>query len=388
MAVPITYNLRNLVVRKTTTLMTALGIGLTVAVLLAILALVSGLRDAFRTTGNPLHVLVLRKGAGAELNSGIPRAAFQDTKFKAGVARTASGDPMVSAEGVVVINIPSVDNPEGSNVTVRGITKTGIQMRDYIKLGSGRWFESGRREVVVGKSIAARFPAARMGQRLAFGRGEWEVVGIMDAGKSTANSEIYTDLELAGADFGRTEGFSSILMRATDPVTVEALVNDLNNDQRLNVSAQTEMSYYEAQTKSGLLIEYLGFFISIIMAVGSGFAATNTMYAAVARRSREIGTLRVLGFSRGSILLSFLGESLLLSVLGGIVGCLLVLPLSGITTGMTNFTTFSEIAFSFQVTPAIMVTGVCFAMLLGALGGFFPARSASKKEILTALREI
>jgi putative ABC transport system permease protein len=388
MAVPIAYNLRNLVVRKTTTLMTALGIALTVAVLLAILALVNGLRDAFRATGNPLHVLVLRKGSDAELTSGVDRLAYQAMKFKAGIARAANGDPLISPEGVVVINLPSVDNPEGSNVTLRGITPLGIQMREGIKLASGRWFETGKREIVVGKSIAVRFPASRLGQKVTFGRGEWEVVGIMDAGKSAANSEIFCDLNQAAADFGRTQGFSSILLRATDPVTVAALVNDLNNDQRLTVSARTEMDYYESQTRSGLLVEFIGFFVSIIMAVGSGFAATNTMYAAVARRSREIGTLRVLGFSRGSILLSFLGESLLLSLIGGILGCLLVLPLNGLTTGMSNFTTFSEVAFNFQVSPAIMVTGVGFAMILGALGGFFPARSASKKEILTALREI
>ena len=388
MSIPIAYNLRNLVVRKTTTIMTALGIALTVAVLLAILALVNGLQDAFRSTGNPLHVLVLRKGADAELTSGVDRLAYQAMKFKAGVARTPNGDPMISPEGIVVLNLPSVDNPEGSNVTLRGITPIGIQMRDGIKLLSGRWFDPGKREVVVGKSIAARFPGARMGQRILFGRGEWEVVGIMDAGKSAHNSEIFADLNLAGADYGRTEGFSSVLMRATDPVTVSALVNDLNNDQRLTISARTEMDYYESQTKSGLLIQFIGFFVSIIMAVGSGFAATNTMYAAVARRGREIGTLRVLGFSRGSILLSFLAESLLLSLVGGILGCLLVLPLNGLTTGITNFTTFSEVAFNFQMSPMIMATGVGFAMILGALGGFFPARSASKKEILAALREI
>lgn len=388
MAIPVSYNLRNLVVRKTTTLMTALGIALTVAVLLAILALVSGLHDAFASTGNPLQVMVLRKGSDSELVSGITRIVYQDMKFRAGVARAANGDPMVSPEGVVVISLPSVDNPDGSNITLRGITPMGIQMREGIKLAAGRWFDSGKREIVVGKSIAARFPAARLGKRVAFGRGEWEVVGIMDAGKSAANSEIFADLNLTGADFGRTEGFSSVLMRATDPVTVAAVVNGLNNDQRLTVSARTEMDYYEAQTKSGLLIEFLGFFISIIMAIGSGFAATNTMYAAVARRSREIGTLRVLGFSRGSILLSFLGESLALSLIGGILGCLLVLPLNGITTGIMNFATFSEVAFNFRVTPLIMVSGVCFAMILGAVGGFFPARNAAKKEILTALREI
>lgn len=388
MAIPIAYNFRNLVVRKTTTIMTALGIALTVAVLLAILALVAGLRDAFQSTGNPLHVLVMRKGSDSELTSGVNRLAYQDMKFKAGVMRDSKGDPMVSPELIVVINLASVDNPEGSNVTLRGISAMGIEMREGIKLARGRWFEFGKREVVVGKSIAARFPGARLGQKIPFGRGEWEVVGIMDAGKSAANSEIFCDLNLAAADFGRTEGFSSILVRAADPVTVAALINALNSDQRLTVSARTETSYYEAQTKSGLLIEFLGFFISIIMAVGSGFAATNTMYAAVSRRSREIGTLRVLGFSRGSIMLSFLGESLLLSVLGGIIGCLLVLPLNGITTGISNFATFSEVAFNFRVTPLIMLTGVGFAMILGAMGGLFPARSAANKEILTALREI
>jgi len=387
MALPIAYNLRNLVVRKTTTIMTALGIALTVAVLLSMMALVNGLRDAFRSTANPLNVLAMRKGSNAELTSGVNRLAYQDMKFKAGIARAANGEPMISPEGVVVINIPSVDNPDGSNVTVRGITPMGIQMRTQVKLASGRWFESGKREVVVGKSIAARFPAARLGQKLTFGKGEWEVVGTMDGGKSASNSEIFADLNVTAADFGRTEGFSSILMRATDPVTVAALVNDLNNDQRLLVTARTETEYYEAQTSSGALIEFLGFFISTIMAVGSGFAAANTMYAAVARRAREIGTLRVLGFSRGSILLSFFGESLLLSVIGGVLGCLLVLPLNGITTGMINFVTFSETAFNFTITPLIMLAGVGFAMILGALGGFFPARGAAKKEILTALRE-
>ncbi|MEO7653293.1 MAG: ABC transporter permease, partial [Bryobacteraceae bacterium] len=211
MAVPFSYNLRNLMVRKTTTIMTALGIGLTVAVLLAIMALVGGLHSAFEASGNPLQVLVLRKGVESELVSGIDRAAFQDLKFKAGVARDQKGDPLASPEGVVIINLPSVDNPDGSNITVRGLTATGIAMRPEIKLASGRWFEQGKREIVVGKSIAARFPGARIGQSTRFGRGEWLVVGIMDAGKASANSEIFSDLNLTATDFGRTQGFSSIL---------------------------------------------------------------------------------------------------------------------------------------------------------------------------------
>jgi putative ABC transport system permease protein len=359
-----------------------------VAVLLSILALVGGLKSAFRATGNPLHVLIMRKGSDAELSSAVSREESQVLKFKTGVARAANGDPMVSPELLAIINLPSVDNPDGSNISVRGISKTGIDMRGDLQITQGRWFEQGKREVVVGKSIAARFPDARIGNTVRFIGGGWLIVGIMDAGRSAANSEIFADVNQVGADFGRTQNFSSVLVRATDEAAAASLIESINNDQRVNASARREVDYYEAQTSSGQLVEFLGLFISAIMAVGSGFAAANTMYAAVARRSREIGTLRVLGFSRGSILTCFLIESLLLSLIGGVLGCLLVLPLNGLTTGVSNFVTFSEIAFDFRVTPAIMLAGVAFATLLGVLGGFFPALSASKKEILTALREI
>jgi ABC-type antimicrobial peptide transport system permease subunit len=207
-------------------------------------------------------------------------------------------------------------------------------------------------------------------------------------GQSTVNSEIFGDLNQTSSDFNRADGLSSILLRATDAATVPALINSLNDDRRLGVIAETEKEYYEAQTNSGELLQYLGIFISVIMAFGSSFAAMNTMYAAVARRSREVGTLRVLGFSRGSILLSFLIESLLLSGLGGLLGCVLVLPLNNITTGIGSFVTFSEISFNFRVSPEIMAVGVAFALIMGALGGFFPARSAAKTEILSALRDI
>jgi putative ABC transport system permease protein len=388
MAIPVTYNLRNLVVRKTTTVMTALGIGLTVAVLLAILALVGGLKTSLQSSGNPLQVLVLRKGGTAELSSVITPANFQDMKFKNGIARTSSGQPMASLEMVTVIDLESVDAPQGINVTLRGIAPLGIEMRDHIKLISGRWFQSGRREVVVGESIGKRFPGARIGQRLHFGRGDWDVVGVMSAGSGAANSEIFGDLNQISADFQRPEALSSALLRATDRVAAKALINDISSDPRLNLDAMSETDYYDAQTSSGLVIESLGIFVSIIMGIGSSFAAMNTMYAAVARRAQEIGTLRVLGFSRGSILFSFFVESILLAALGGLVGCLLVLPLNGVTTGIGNFLTFSEIDFNFRITPQIMALGVAFAMVLGALGGLFPARSASRKEILAALRGI
>src|SRR5713226_7721603 len=302
MAIPIAYNFRNLVVRKTTTIMTALGIALTVAVLLAILALVNGLRTALQATGDPRHVLILRKGSDSELVSNFSRQGFQDIKFKSGIARGKSDDPLASLEMVTVINLVSVDAPDGINVTVRGLSPTGIELRENLKLEAGRWFEPGKREVVVGESIAKRFPEARLGGKLRFGSGDWDVVGVMSAGQSATNSEIFVDLNQVSSDFHRTEVLSSALVRATDSVSADALVKDLSGDQRLNVAAMLEKDYYAKQTSSALPIQFLGTFVSVIMAVGSSFAAMNTMYAAVARRAREIGTLRVLGFSRGSIL--------------------------------------------------------------------------------------
>jgi putative ABC transport system permease protein len=387
MAIPVAYNFRNLVVRKTTTLMTALGIALTVAVLLSILALVNGLRTTLASSGDPLQVLVLRKGAESELVSNFTRAQFQDLKFKPGIAAGKDGQPLASLEVVTVINMENADTGEGTNVTVRGLPPAGIEMRHGIKISSGRWFQQGRREVVVGKSVADRYPEARIGRRVKFGRGDWDVVGVMDAGRGAQASEIWGDLNQVGADLQRIEVLSAALVRATDAVTAKALIDNIDNDQRLNMNAVSEKEYYDQQTSAAAPMLYIGIFISVIMAVGSSFAAMNTMYAAVARRAREIGTLRVLGFSQGSIQLSFFLESVLLSGLGGVLGCLLVLPLNGITTGIGN-ANFSETAFNFHVSPEIMAMGIAFAVVLGALGGFFPARNAAKKEILTALRQI
>ncbi|MGA3043208.1 MAG: ABC transporter permease [Bryobacteraceae bacterium] len=387
MAIPITYNFRNLVVRKTTTLMSALGIALTVAVLLAMMALLTGLRATLSSSGDPLQIVVMRKGSETELVSNFTREQFQDLKFKAGIARAKNGDPMASLEIVTVINLPSFDSPEGENVTVRGLLPIGLEMRQGLKIVSGRWFDQGKRELVVGKSIAQRYPGAALGKRITFGRGDWEVVGVMDAGQSAQNSESFGDLNQISTDLDRTEVLSSALVRAPDEITAAALVKSINDDQRLNMNAVSEKEYYALQTLSARPIEFLGIFVCIIMAVGSSFAAMNTMYAAVARRAREIGTLRVLGFSRGSILLSFFVESVLLAGLGGILGCLLVFPLNGVTTGIGS-TTFSELAFSFRVTPQIMLAGILFASVLGAAGGVFPARMAANKEILTALREV
>jgi len=388
MAIPLSYNIRNLRVRKTTTAMTALGIALTVAVLLGIMAMVAGLKSALQTSGNPLQMIVVRKNSASELVSQIPREGVLAIRYKDGIQKTADGEPMVSPEIVTVMNLPRKNNPEGANVTIRGLSPLGVKMRPELKMLQGRWFEAGQREIAVGKSIASRYVNATMGDRLRFGRGDWTIVGVFDAGKTAFDSEIWGDLNQIATDFNRNELLSSALVRATDRISLEALKQSMADDQRLYLEAKTEMDYYAAQTSSAAPVEYLGVFVAVIMAIGSSFAAMNTMYAAVARRSREIGTLRVLGFSRGSILLSFVIESLLLSLLGGLLGILLVMPLNGMESGIGNSVTFSETGFDFRVTPQIIAVGITFATLMGILGGLLPARTASKSDILTALREL
>jgi putative ABC transport system permease protein len=386
MAIPISYNLRNLVVRKTTTIMTALGIALSVAILIASLALVDGLRTVFRNTANPLQLLVLRKGGNSELGSMVSTEAFATLRSQAGIAVDQRGEPLASPELVNVANLPSVDNPKGMNVTVRGLSTTGIEMRK-VRLIAGRWFQPGQREIVVGKGVARRYPSARIANRIRFGKGDWEIVGVMDGGQSAIDSEIWGDLNQVSGDYNRQAGPSSVLLQATDPAALDALQHSIEDDRRLGAWAITEEDYYQSQTSSGAPLEFLGIFVALIMAIGGGFAAMNTMYAAVSRRAKEIGTLRTLGFSQGSILLSFLAESVLLSLLAGILGCLLALPLNWVTTGVGNFASFSEISFRFQVGVAVLLTGLTFAMVLGAIGGLLPARAAAKKEILSALRE-
>jgi putative ABC transport system permease protein len=388
MAIPISYNIRNLIVRKTTTLMTGAGIAMTVAVLLAVLGLVSGLEAAFDSSGDPLHVLVLRKGGNAELTSLLTQEQFQIVKNFPGIATGKDGQPLASIEVVTVINLPNVENPEGSNVTLRGLSRRGVSMRKLTML-QGRPFQEGQREVMVGKGIAKRYPNAQMGKQLRFGRGLWSVVGVMDGGGSSIDSEIFADGPQVASDYNRPDTYSSALLQATDEVSAAALPKALESDRRLNVTVLSEKDYYNSQTAvSSAPIKFLGFFVCIVMAVGSCFAAMNTMYAAVARRAKEVGTLRILGFTRGSILLSFFLESLLLSLLGGVIACLVVLPLNSITTGVGNFATFSETTFNIHIGPEVMAIGLFFSLILGAVGGLLPARQAAKKEILTALREV
>jgi putative ABC transport system permease protein len=387
MAIPIRYNIRNLRLRKGLTIMTALGIALTVTTAIFLMALLAGLDRAFVTSGDPTNVLVLRKGSQAELSGGFDAALFPTLKVLPGIAKDKHGEPMASGEWVVVIVLPRKDGTGEVNVTVRGMMPDGLELRPKVKLSQGRWFTPGQREVVVSESIQKRFAHANVGDQLQFGKGPWTVVGIFDAGGSAYESEIWGDVNQMASDFDRQGGFASAYLRATDPVSADALKHRVSDDQRLKLEGMLETDYYAKQTSSGAPIKYIGWVVAIIMAIGSSFAAMNTMYAAVAYRSREIATLRVIGFSRPSILTSFVFESVLLSLLGAVVGIILMLPFNGMTTGTSNAVTFSEVVFSLRMTPRVLEVAVIFAIIMGLVGGIAPAWQAARRDILAALRD-
>lgn len=386
--IPLSYNLRNLMVRKTTTIMTALGIGLTVAVLMGIGALVDGLTGALAVTGHPRNLILMRQGATSELVSAMPKEKFDIVKFMPWIEKSG-GEPMVSHEVVSVTNLALRGDPLSvSNVTVRGMSPMGRELRGEVRLIAGRWFEPGKREVVVGSGVHAIRAGTSIGGAVPYGRGDWQVVGIFDAGRSAFNSEIWCDGNLAVADLGRGSTRSVVLVRAEDETAMQRLEGTVADDQRLVLEAKPERAYYEEQMVSAAPVRGLGIFVAAIMAIGSCFAAMNTMYTAVARRSREIGILQMLGFSRGGILLSFLIESLMLAFCGAVMGLLLVLPLNGLESRIGNFVTFSETAFQFSLTPANVAVGFAFAAVMGVLGGLLPARQAASREILTSMRDL
>src|SRR5580693_6721999 len=399
MAIPISYNIRNLRLRLGLTLMTALGIALTVTTAIFLMALVAGLNRAFVSSGNPLNVLVLRKGSEAELSGGFDAPLFPTLKTLPGIAKDSHGEPMASGELVVVIVLPRKDGTGEVNVTVRGMMPDGLEMRQLsgpddphgedhpgVKLAEGRWFETGQRAVVVSKSIRDRFTHAGIGDSMEFGKGSWKVVGVFDAGGSAYESEVWGDVNQMAADFDRTDGFSSAYLRATDPIAADALKNRVSDDQRLKLEGMLETDYYAKQTSSGAPIKVIGIVVAFIMAIGSIFAAMNTMYAAVAYRGREIATLRVIGFSRPSILTSFVLESLLLALLGALAGILLMLPFNGMQTGTSNAVTFSEVVFALRITPQVAGYAIVFALIMGFVGGLAPAWHAARQNILNALR--
>lgn len=387
MAIPFVYNLRNVQQRPISTLTTALGVGLTVSIFIGALALAAGFKAALVSTGSPDNAIVLRKGADSEISSGITREQVNILRAYSGVKTGADGRPLVTADLVVVTNKDRVGQKGSSNVTVRGVDPAGIGVRARVKVTEGRMFAPGSDEVIAGTRVAKRFAQCRVGDLITFQQRTFRVVGTFEAEGSAFESEIWGDAAVLGPALSRENTFQTVTFRMKDPARFAAIKNDLERDPRLQVQVKRERDFYAEQTElfTGL-ITGLGVFITLIMAIGAVFGAANTMYAAIGSRTREIATLLVLGFRPGAILLAFLTESVLICFLGGVIGCLLALPINGIATSTTNFQSFSEVGFSFAVTPQALVAGLVFSIVLGLVGGFFPARQAAKQTPARALR--
>ena len=385
MALPLKYNFRNLTVRKSSTLATAFSIGLTVGVFLMVMALARGIDLTLTSSGEPLNLIVMREGSTAELNSTITRENLNNLIYLDGVAR--EGDqPLVSPETLTLIYKARKGQSQGSNVTIRGIGPMSNKLRSGFKTVSGRMFQPGLAEAVVSRRISERFQGLDLGDKFRIQATDYTVVGLFEAGGKAFESEIWVDVNsLASAT--KRESFSSVLLRAKDETALASLAKRITDDQQLHLKAVPERTFYEDQqgVASGAL-KGLAVFIALIMAVGAGFAGMNTMYAAVARRTKEIGTLRVLGFRRRSILIAFVLESVAIAVIGVAIGILLALPLNFVSTGTANFTTFSEIAFNFRVTPDLMLSGLIFGIGIGFLGSLLPSIRASRFRIVDALR--
>ncbi|MCC6743303.1 MAG: FtsX-like permease family protein [Acidobacteria bacterium] len=386
MALPIKYNIRNVLVRKGTTLATATSIGITVAVFLMVMALARGIDLTLQSSGEPLNLIVLREGATAELVSDIDQAKFDTVKFLDGVA-TANGEPLAAAEAITLLYRPRKGQSQGANVTIRGTGPQSTALRSGFRIDRGRAFQPGLAEAIVSQRIADRFQALDVGDRFKIQNSEFTIVGVFDAGGKAFESEIWVDINALKNATNRPT-YSSVLLRVSDAAALSTVAARIAEDQRLQLKATPEVKWYEDQggATSGT-IKGLGVFIAAIMAVGAGFAGMNTMYAAVANRTKEIGTLRVLGFGRLSILLSFVLESVTIAVIGAAIGIVLALPLNFVSTGTNNFTTFSEIAFNFRVTWDLMVAALLFGAGIGLFGSLLPSIRASRFAIVDALRE-
>jgi putative ABC transport system permease protein len=374
-----------MLVRWVGTLMTALGIGLTVAVFIIMMALVNGLDSTFVETGHDNHLIVIRQGSQNEVNSYFDRDLFQTVRLLDGIARGANGEPLAAGEIVVIINHPRATG-ESANVMIRGTSKVGFDLRPEVKLIAGRRFRSGLRELIVSESLSKRFQNLELGKTIHIGRSDWSIVGVSQAGGTAYDSELWGSYDDIAQEWDRPL-YSSIVLQAQDASAAGRIRTRIEDDRRIHLQAFDQKKYFKDQTSSSLGLKALGVFIAVVMGIGSCFAAMNMMYAAVIGRSKEVATLRALGFPRRSILASFLVESVLLALIGGVLGCLLALPAHGISTGTANFLTFSEVLFNFRITPKIAAAGLAFSAFVGVVGGFLPALRAARTKLLDVLRE-
>ena len=383
------YNLRSLVVRKGTAAMTAAGIAMVVAVFVMTLSIAQGFRATLVASGAPGNAILLRKGSTSETTSAIPRSELPLVSSLPQVARGTDGQPLASAELLVIIALPRKTDGQIANVPVRGVGPRAFQVRDHLKFVEGRPFTPGTREINVGRLADGRFEGVSMNSAVKFGGQTWTVVGIFTADDAAFESEVWGDAELMLPAFERNDAYQSVTVRLTDPGAFESYEAAISADPRLTLRPQREQDYYSAQSQTlTTVLRVFGGFVTLILSIGAVFGAMNTMYAAVAYRTREIGTLRALGFSRGTIVTAFLAESVALALVGGVLGCLLALPVHGLSTGTTNFSSFTEVAFKFRITPLLLAGGIVFSAVMGLVGGFLPALRAARIPIARALREV
>jgi putative ABC transport system permease protein len=391
--IPLPYNFKSVFVRWRSTAATILGVALVVTVFILLHAMAAGLERSSANTGDPRNIMIVRKGSTAESSSVVMREQFNVIKYLPQIARNAQGQPVISADLVVIINLPRRDGAGEANVTMRGVTPMGKELRPQVKLAQGRWFTPGKREAVVSMKMARRFADTDIGQKFRTGGNDLTVVGWFDGGESAFDSEIWMDADEARSVFDR-ENYSSLLARLANTNDATAFVDRVESDKRMALRADFETKYYAEQTLTAMPIKVLGSFLAVAMSIGAVFAAMNTMYAAVGARTREIGTLRVLGFRRRVILASFNLEGAILAGVGGVIGCSLALLVQwlcvafGVHFGTLSFNTFSEVIFQFRVTPLLVAEGMIFAVVVGVVGSFLPAIRAARLPVIAALKAV
>jgi len=382
------YNLRSMIVRKGTAAMTAMGIAMVVAVFVMTMAIAQGFRGALVASGSNENAILLRKGATSETVSAVLRPQLSIIEALPQIARAKDGHPLASPELVVIISLPRQSDNKPANVPLRGVGPRAFEIRNTLEFVEGRRLTPGMREINVGKQAVGRFKGLTLGSDVKFGNTAWKVVGIFTADDASFESEVWGDVELMMPAFQRG-GYQSVTVKLVDPSAIDSLQAAVAADPRLDLKPQRERDYYDGQSETtGTLIRVFATFVTAILSIGAIFGAMNTMYAAVAYRTREIGTLRALGFSRLRIVAAFLAESVALAIVGGAIGCLIALPVHGLSTGAMNMTSFSELAFKFRITPGLLLGGMVFAAVMGAAGGLLPAIRAARIPVARALREI
>ena len=388
-SVPIYYNLRSIKARWTSAIVAVLGIAGTVGVFVAMLSLANGFKATLVASGSPGNALILRAGSPTEMMGGVTLASVRVVQDAPGVARDASG-PLVTQEVVGVMPFPLISTGTDANVQVRGVSSNVLRVRTFAKISDGRMFQPGLSEIVVGKNASKSYTGLTVGNTVQFGGGHWQVVGIFDTGGSAFDSEIWCDAKLLNEILKRPDNiFQSITVHLESPQAFQQFKDAVTSDPRMNVDVTREIDYYAKQsTVMTRLITVLGGLVAAIMAIGAIFGALNTMYSAISERGREIATMRAVGYSGWNVVLSFLFEALLISFIGGVIGCVAVLPLNGLTTNTMNFQTFANVAFAFKITFDLLLLGVVFALVMGVLGGLLPAIRAASRPVAVALREL